>query len=302
MRGQSPDRLPPSTLGPARSPSGNWRAVVQRPPTGDGQPQLAAASPPAAPPSTPHAQLTPAHQLALQATVRLRVIDPTGASRGTGTIIDVHGEEALVLTCGHIFRESQGKGAIEVEMFAPGARGPVAGHLLVYESEEGDFGLVSVRPGIPVTPVRVATTNHRLRRGDAVFSVGCNYGADPTVRVSSISAVDRYVGPPNIETHGRPVEGRSGGGLFTADGQIIGICNAADPQEDRGIYAALPTIHLALDKIGQGAIYRDQPQVLLADDTRSLPNSMPPRIRHRPRQLSVLQRGDFLRPPQSNTN
>ncbi len=120
-----------------------------------------------------------------------------------------------------------------------------------------DFALVSIRPDVPVTPIRVASTDYHARPGEPIFSIGCDHGANPTVRVSTISAVDRYHGPPNIEIHGHPVQGRSGGGLFTADGRIIGICNAADLQEDRGIFAALPTLHYALTSINQQRIYLD---------------------------------------------
>ena len=114
----------------------------------------------------------------------------------------------------------------------------MAGHLLVYECDNRDFGLISVRPDVPVKPVSVATTTHHPQPGDPIFSVGCDHGADPSVRVSTISAIDRYVGPPTVEIHGHPVEGRSGGGLFTADGQIIGICNSADLQR-----TAASTLH-----------------------------------------------------------
>jgi thiol-disulfide isomerase/thioredoxin len=212
-----------------------------------------------------------AEQQALQASVRLRVVDATGVSHAAGTIIDVHGDDALVLTCGHIFRESQGRGEIFVELFVPGATQPVRGQLLTYEAPEitspapgqslagsvhrRDIGLVSIRPGVAVRPVRVASPDYRPQRGEPVFSVGCDHGADPSVRVSAISAIDRYLGPPNLEILGHPVEGRSGGGLFTADGRIIGVCNAADTQEDRGIYAGLATIHFELKSINQERIY-----------------------------------------------
>lgn len=224
----------------------------------------------AAPPSDRRSK--EAQQRVLEATVRLRVADATGYSRGTGTIIDAHNGEALVLTCGHIFRESQGKGDIQVDLFAPGTQSSISGYLLVYESEERDFGLVSIRPDVSVTPVQVATPNCHPRQGQQVFSVGCDQGADPTVRVSTISAINRYMGPPNIEIHGAPIDGRSGGGLFTADGRLLGICNAADPQEDRGIYAGLPTVHLALDQIGQRAIYlheSPEPKVLAGEHLAS---------------------------------
>ncbi|MFW6169593.1 MAG: trypsin-like peptidase domain-containing protein [Planctomycetota bacterium] len=198
-------------------------------------------------------------QRVLQATVRLRVADETGYSRGTGTIIDSHNGEALVLTCGHIFRESGGKGDIQVDLFAPGSESSISGELLAYECQARDFGLLSIRPDVPVTPVQVATPDCHPREEQEVFSVGCDQGDDPSVRTSTISAIDRYMGPPNIEIHGSPVDGRSGGGLFTSDGRLIGICNAADLQEDRGIYAGLPTVHLALDQIGQRAVYLNQP-------------------------------------------
>ncbi len=50
--------------------------------------------------------------------VRLRVDDATGHSYGTGTIIDSRSGEALVITCGHLFRDSKGKGPVMVELFS----------------------------------------------------------------------------------------------------------------------------------------------------------------------------------------
>lgn len=226
----------------------------------------------------PGGQSEQARQRALEATVRLRVADANGYSRGTGTIIDVHDDEALVLTCGHMFRESQGQGDIQVELFVPGAQGSTSGSLIAYECDERDFGLVSIRPDVSVKPVPVASPACHPREGQEVFSIGCDHGENATVRTSTISAMNRYVGPPNIEIRGCPVEGRSGGGLFTTDGRIIGICNAADRREDRGLYAGLPTIHLALDQIGQKQIYLEQssgPQVASGPEPRALPDSPP---------------------------
>ena len=56
----------------------------------------------------------------LSAGVRLRVEDPQGHSCGSGTIIDARaGSEALVLTCGHLFRDSKGTGKIDVDVYGP---------------------------------------------------------------------------------------------------------------------------------------------------------------------------------------
>ncbi len=67
--------------------------------------------------------------------VRLRVEDPDGRSCGSGTIIDARQGEALILTCGHIFRDSKGKGPIEVDLFGPGGVQRVPGKLICLRSE-----------------------------------------------------------------------------------------------------------------------------------------------------------------------
>jgi thiol-disulfide isomerase/thioredoxin len=249
FRAQSPDpmsRPPMSDLGgPTTVPRGRSTEMptVQHPP---------GAAPASDMRQTPMPNV---RHLAMQATVRLKVIDGGGNSFGTGTIIDTHGREALIVTCGHIFRESAGKGEIHVDLFAPGADSPVQGQLVHYEAQERDIALVAIRPNTQITPIRVAPSSYRPERGTSVFSIGCDHGADPSIRDSSISAVDRYAGPPNLEIIGQPVVGRSGGGLFTTDGLLIGVCNAADPQEDRGIYASLPTIHWQLKHVGLESVF-----------------------------------------------
>ena len=203
---------------------------------------------------------------ALAASVRLKVEDAKGFGYGTGTIIDVHDSEALVVTCGHLFRESQGKGKISVDLFAPGASQPVDGQLIAHDLER-DIALVSIRPNVQVQAVTVAPPATSVRPRDGAFTVGCDKGADATVRQSQITAVNKYLGKPNYTAAGAPVDGRSGGGLFTADGLLIGICNAADPADDEGLYAGLASIHWQLDQIGQSAIYQrgaQQPDATLA--------------------------------------
>jgi hypothetical protein len=196
----------------------------------------------------------PLMQEALRATVRLRVEDGTGHSLGTGTIIDVHGEEALVVTCAHIFRESRGQGPIHVDCFASQPPRTVKGSLISCDLER-DVAMVAIAPDMPVRAARIAPPAYQFSRGQPVFSAGCDRGADPSIRNSTITAIDRYLGAPNLEVAGMPVQGRSGGGLFSAEGFLIGVCNAADPQDQEGIFASLPVIHWELDKIGQRALY-----------------------------------------------
>ncbi len=205
-------------------------------------------------------------QQAMSATVRLRVKDEEGVSLGTGTVIDVHDNEALVLTCGHIFRDSKGQGEITCDFFGANGVRNIPGKLISYDMRR-DVGLVSFRPGVAVQPIPIGGTGCCPKQHDAVFSIGCNHGEDPTTNRNRILAVNRYHGPANIVVGGRPVDGRSGGGLFDATGRLIGVCNAADQEEDEGLYAALGPIHAELDSAGLSFIYRPrQPSVASAPE------------------------------------
>jgi len=183
------------------------------------------------------------------ATVRLRVSDPKGHSWGTGTIIDARQGEALVLTCGHVFRDSQGRGTIEVELFGVHEGKKVSGHLIGYDLER-DVALLSIRMPGPVQAARLAPPDYALRRGDPVVTVGCSHGDDPTTQHTRISSVNRYLGPPNVQVAGQPVDGRSGGGLFSRDGRVIGVCRGADPQDREGFFAALGSIQAYVEDKG----------------------------------------------------
>jgi thiol-disulfide isomerase/thioredoxin len=195
-------------------------------------------------------------QQLLAATARLRVEDSSGVSWATGTVIDCRQGEALILTCGHVFRDSQGKGRIEVDLFGPqGPRG-IAGQVISWDLKR-DLALVSIFTEATIDPVRVGGTDRATPVGAAVVTVGCNGGKDPTIHHSRITAVDKYLGPSNLQVAGQPVQGRSGGGLFAIDGTLIGVCNAADPADNEGLFAALPSIHDQLDETGLSFVYRN---------------------------------------------
>ena len=158
-----------------------------------------------------------------------------------GTVVDVHGEEALVLTCGHLFRESQGKGRILIDRFDATVVQPTTGSVISYDLDL-DVALVTMKLTRPIQTAKLAPAEYKAQKSEGVFSIGCNHGEAPTVMNGEVNQIDRYLGPPNITASGRPVDGRSGGGLFNRAGQLIGVCNAADPEFDEGIYAATPRI------------------------------------------------------------
>jgi thiol-disulfide isomerase/thioredoxin len=218
------------------------------------------ASMPASSEVMPSLSLASAVQRAEAATVRLRVHDGRGYGAGTGTIIDVHGDEALVLTCGHLFRENGGKGKVEVDLFVGGETRTVQGRVLDYDADDRDIALVTIRPGFDVQPVPVIQGGQKPRTGQAVFSFGCDRGDDPTRRDTRITGVDKYnqhLGISNIEIGGAPIDGRSGGGLFDESGRLIGVCNAADYKNDVGIYAGPGNVHWQLDRVNMASLYRN---------------------------------------------
>jgi len=234
-------------------------------------------------------QLDPAQRAALErrlmaSTARLLVEDSQGVSRGTGTVIDCRQGEALILTCGHIFRDSQGKGRVEVDLFGPDGPRGVAGQVVSWDLKR-DLALVSIFTDRQIEPVRVGGADHNTQPGASVVTVGCDGGDDPTIHHSRVTAVDKYLGPANVQVAGQPVQGRSGGGLFALDGTLIGVCNAADPADNEGLFAALPTIHEQLDEAGLAFVYRsvypsggagDVAAVSSGPALPSMPAEMPP--------------------------
>ena len=130
-------------------------------------------------------------------------------------------------------------------MLAP----PLKGELIDFDFYR-DIGLVSIRPTLPVRPALISAPDQPLVAQTTVFSVGCDNGGQPHVERSRITRLNRYTGPPNVEVSGAPTSGRSGGGLFAANGSLIGVCNAANEAENEGIYASLATIHWQLSQVG----------------------------------------------------
>ena len=192
----------------------------------------------------------------LEASVRITIKEADGKSYGSGTFIDQRSGEALILTCGHIFRESQGRAAISVDLYEQDSRRELSGRL-IYCDLDRDVGLVSVRTERPVVTARVAPPGHAVRSGETVLSIGCDGGRPPAARWSRVLAVDSIVGPPNLQVEGQPQEGRSGGGLFNQDGLVVGVCNFADPTDRAGLFAALAAVHSTMDAAGLAMIYRD---------------------------------------------
>ena len=190
-----------------------------------------------------------------RSSVRLWVNDASGHSWGTGTIIDTRNGHALILTCAHIFREAGGKGATaEVHLFSDGPEVKTQGVCIRCDLEI-DLALVVITPPCPVEARPVMNERQSISVGELVFSAGCDGGADPTVWEHRILSLEKFskqrpdTAPFHyVQISGTPVKGRSGGGLFSADGSLIGVCNAADPESNSGLFVPSNIIRQELDR------------------------------------------------------
>jgi hypothetical protein len=199
----------------------------------------------------------------LMASVKLRVDSSGGHSWGTGTIIDSRSGAALILTCGHIFRESGKSGEIEVHLYGENSSVKVYGRCIYFDLEI-DLGLVVILPPCPVRVVPVASDSSLIVSGQKVFSVGCDGGAAPSLRDHTIMSIDRISTPSAnklpfnyIQVSGAPVGGRSGGGLFCGnDSRLIGVCNTADPVQDDGHFVPAHIIRQVLDQHKLSIVYQ----------------------------------------------
>lgn len=226
-----------------------------------------------------------AESRAMAATVKLQVEDPEGISYATGTVIHTHKNESLVMTCGHVFRDSEGTGVIQAHYgFDQSTQRSGPGELIFYDADARDIALIVIKTeGRPLPTVEVASRSTIVSKGDSAFSIGCDNGESPTIRHTQIKNRAAYDGAIKYDIFGRPVNGRSGGGLFTPSGQIVGVCNAAVVDYDEGIYTALDTIHWQLAKVKLDHLFDPATALAMASpspltpkrDTFTQPSSVP---------------------------
>jgi hypothetical protein len=172
--------------------------------------------------------------------------DSKGEDVGSGTIIDSRIGATTILTCGHIFRNWDKQSRIEIDYFRDGRMETAVARRL-YHNLEDDVGLIVMNNVDPLPSCRVAPAGMKIAKGSPVLSVGCSLGANPTVQMLKITALNRYLGADNIEVGGMPAQGRSGGGLFAKDGQLIGVCSGADAHHREGLYVGPGTIQKLLE-------------------------------------------------------
>lgn len=214
-----------------------------------------------------------------QTVVRIKVFAKNAVGFGSGTIIHSTPDEAIILTCAHIFHLEDGPQAppskfprkIAIDLFDGNLSGPrgqtvhptetLVGQAIDYDFTR-DVGLIRIKPGrrLPSSPVVPAGWKPKV--GMPLTTVGCSQGQDATAWSTKVvdpnPSGERPEGHPYYEGTlcvNAPKQGRSGGGLYTVDGYVAGVCDFADYQRNRGYYAAPSSIHRILAKNGLQSLY-----------------------------------------------
>lgn len=169
----------------------------------------------------------------------VRVEAPRGdmVSVGTGFVIS---EKGLMITNWHVVR---GNGKIRIAISDSEKRRAV----LVRSDPTADLALLRVQGKLNKLGVVRLGDSDDVRVGDEVVAIGNPLGLERTVTSGIISALNRTITAPVgngtiagvIQTDATLNHGSSGGPLFNAYGEVIGITSAI-AQEDAGIGYAIP--------------------------------------------------------------
>lgn len=184
---------------------------------------------------------------------RATVVLRKGTTQGSGTIIASTPGETIILTAAHTVANkhsddlkvelhrynlgledrSRGKGG------TPGWPRVLPAEIIAFD-DDTDVAFVKLR-GLVALPhvARVALDLPAVPRGEVVTSLGIDHNAHLLrweAKVVGLSQVDAGQGPDGsrsfLVTDQAPELGRSGGGLFRADGTLVGICVGRVDYED----------------------------------------------------------------------
>lgn len=171
-------------------------------------------------------------------TFRPTVIIRKGNAQGSGSLISSVEGETLVLTAAHVV-EDQGPLKVELHRYNLGLENDKSGTAwprsfpaeVVAADDASDVALLRIKGLRPLPYVaRLAVRGAEPPRGTVVTSLGIDRGAHLSSWPTRIAQVDRFeIEGTGVErdfliTQRPPEHGRSGGGLFLANGDLIGVC------------------------------------------------------------------------------
>lgn len=154
-----------------------------------------------------------------------QLITKTASSLGTGTLIN---EQGLILTAAHVVNSAdeltvavKNKGEYKAKVIASFQLADIA--LIKLITNETDFPAIKLGD------------SDKAKIGNEVFVIGTPYGLEHTLTVGHLSGRRIYDGPGTgkiefIQTDAAINQGNSGGPLFTAKGELIGVVSYIQSQ------------------------------------------------------------------------
>ena len=165
---------------------------------------------------------------------------------GTGFVVRARGDTGWILTARHLVTDSAGRAGARLGFLFEGSRQNFRARLLgVADSADLAVLVVLVRGGVPA----VAGLGTVPRPGEPVALLGFPVGLDPGgiwrsegVRAVGLTGTVRRAGADLIEIDGYGASGASGGPIFNAQGQVVGMVFGGDPRSNgRLVYAVTTT-------------------------------------------------------------
>lgn len=207
------------------------------------------------PVSDPIAQRGDEYKKYLSPSVRIRV--PGAADSGTICYFDPEKKLAYVISCGHLWPAGIGRGgncAVDVYYHDTKLEKLEAyqANVVFYSYVRGaDYSLITFSPSYKPTYFSIAPLDYVINPGQELHSCGCDHASEPAhyaVEVVGMRGADL------VTRFNSPRPGRSGGGLLTDDGLLIGICWGTSDTSGNGIgmFTPLSAIHAGFTKNGYG--------------------------------------------------
>ncbi len=182
-----------------------------------------------------------------RSTVEIYSLTESGAGAGSGIFVGFtpsdssdlsKGGIAYILTCFHVIDSAYGVNIRDLD-------GNVFSAGLIGADTEGDIALLWAKVDFAVTVAKLGNSSQTLV-GETVYAIGNPTGTlGGTVTKGIISAKEREITVENkkmklMQIDSAINQGNSGGGLYSADGYLIGMVNAGVTYKD-GLGFAIPS-------------------------------------------------------------
>lgn len=161
------------------------------------------------------------------ATVIIEASDKTHSYYGSGTVVAIESGSSIILSCAHLFH-----GLTDPEIIVIREKKRLIAKLSKVD-EKNDLSTITVEAELPSVDV----SKEMPVVGDKVVSVGRAAGDTVEERTHIVTAIEEGY----IDTDGKQVEGRSGGGLFL-NGELVGVIQGNRRDNGRSTYGSLKPI------------------------------------------------------------